>query len=104
MAGARNPNRIVRNRVHRAVDLANLHALIIDSGSSRGSLETQQGQSKNDESHNLLFGLLFGHVAAAIAQPVFPGAPSRIHAVRRTLHDGLDLMQLTLADLEQLDD
>src|SRR6185503_21115429 len=48
--------------------------------------------------------LLFGDVASAAAQSVFPRAPAGVHPIRRTLHDGLDLMELALLDLEQFHD
>src|SRR5579863_7433517 len=48
--------------------------------------------------------LLFGDVAAAVAQPVFPRTPAGVHPIRRTLHDGLDLMDLALPKFEQLHD
>src|SRR5437016_3050571 len=40
-------------------------------------------------------------VLQPIGEAIFPVAPTRIHTVRRSLHDGLDLMQLGVADLEQ---
>src|SRR5690606_25378407 len=49
-------------------------------------------------------GRLEGHIPPVIAHALLPGAPAGVHAIGRTLQEGIDLADVALLDLEHLGD